>query len=600
MTRQWPFLCSAVLALGCLLSQPAPAAAQKVLRYAFPTAETGFDPARINDLYSRIVTPHIFESPYTYDHLARPYKVKLRTAAGMPEVSADFKVWTVKIRPGIYFAADPAFSGRKRELVAADYVYSFKRLFDPAVRSPWYSTMKEEGFVGLDELRQEALRNKKPFDYDRDIEGARALDRYTVQFKLRESRPRFIYALAASDIYGAVAREVVEHYGDRIMEHPVGTGPFILKQWRRSSFIALERNPNYREHYYDAEPNADDAEGQAWVARFKGRRLPMVDRVEVSIIEESQPRWLAFLDKQHDLSYIVPLDFANVAVPNGKLAPNLAKQGITMVRGVAADSTMTIFNMEDPVVGGYTPEKVALRRAIGLAYDVDREIRLVRRNQAVPAQGPLSPHTYGYDPEYRSENSEYDLAKARALLDLYGYVDRDGDGWRENPDGTPLTVELMSLPDQIYRQLGEVRKKAYDAIGVRLSIRIGQFAEQLKAARAGKFMTWTVGLTAASPDGQRALEVSYGPAAGGQNMSRFKLEAFDRLYEKMTALPDGPERKALFTEASKIVAAYQPYRYQVHRIITDLSHPWLIGYRRPLFWTDFWHYVDIDNDKVQP
>jgi ABC-type transport system substrate-binding protein len=587
-------LLTAVLAAGAFMA--AAAQPQKVLRYAFLTAETGFDPARINDLYSRIITPHIFESPYTYDHLARPYKLKPRTAAGMPEVSADYRVWTVRIQPGIYFTDDPAFKGRRRELVAADYVYSFKRLFDPAVKSPWYSTMKEEGLLGLEELRQQALKGNRPFDYDREIEGVRALDRYTVQFKLGGPRPRFVYVLAASDIYGAVAREVVEFYGENIMEHPVGTGPFTLKQWRRSSFIALERNPGYREHRYDAEPNADDAEGQALAAKFKGRRLPMVDRVEISIIEESQPRWLAFLDKQHDFLDRVPLEFSSIAVPNGKLAPNLAKQGITMARGVASDSTMTLFNMDDPVVGGYTPEKVALRRAIGLGYDTDREIRLVRRGQAVPAQSPVPPHTYGYDPEYRSENSQYDLAKARALLDMYGYVDRDGDGWRELPDGAPLTVELMSPTDQVYRQLNEVRKKAFDALGLRLTIRFGQWPELLKSARAGKYMTWTVGLSASSPDGQLALEASYGPATGGQNLSRFRLEAFDRLYERMKALPDGPERQALFAEANKLVVAYLPYKYHVHRVLTDLSQPWLSGYRRPLFWTEFWQYVDIDTE----
>src|SRR5262245_56930622 len=138
------------------------------------------------------------------------------------------------------------------------------------------------------------------------------------------------------------------------MEHPVGTGPFVLKQWRRSSFIALERNPTFREMTYDGEPNADDAEGQALLAKFKGRRLPMIDRVEVSIIDENQPRYLAFMQGELDLLDRVPLEFANIVVPNGKLAPNLAKRGIQLYRMVNADVTLSFFNMEDPVVGGYT------------------------------------------------------------------------------------------------------------------------------------------------------------------------------------------------------------------------------------------------------
>lgn len=341
---------------------PAPGGEPKVLRLAFSVAETTFDPAKIVDLYSRTITPHIFEGLYTYDHLARPAKIKPLTAAGMPEVSADFRTWTVKVRPGIYYASDPAFKGQRRELVAADYAYQFKRVVDPANKSPVVAGILETKFIGLAALRDDALKNKKPFDYDKPVEGLKVLDRYTIQFNLEEPRPRLLETLAASDLFGAVAREVVEFYGDKIGEHPVGTGPFRVAQWRRSSFIALERNPEFREMLYDAEPAPGDAEGQAILARFKGRRLPMVDRVEISVIEENQPRWLSFLNAQIDAlatsSGPLPLDFANVAMPGGKLAPNLAKRGIVGIRTVNADTGFTYFNMEDPVVGGYTPERV--------------------------------------------------------------------------------------------------------------------------------------------------------------------------------------------------------------------------------------------------
>jgi ABC-type transport system substrate-binding protein len=456
--------------------------------------------------------------------------------------------------------------------------------------------MRDDGLIGADALREEAINGKKAFDYDREIEGVRALDRYTIEFRLSGPRPRFLYSLAS---YGAVAREVVEAYGDKIMEHPVGTGPFVLKQWRRGSLIVLERNPTYREHRYDAEPNDDDAAGQALLAQFKGRRLPMIDRVEISVINETQPRWLSFLDRQVDLLQIVPLEFIDLAAPNGRLAPNLAKQGIGMLRQENPDTTLAVFNMEDPLVGGYSPEKIALRRAINLAYDVEREIRIVRRGQAVPAQASIAPYTYGFDANYRSENSEFNLARAKALLDIYGYVDRDGDGWRELPDGRPLVLEMASPPDLVYRQFNEVRKKGMDALGIRLNFRIGNWAEQLKSVRAGKFMLWQVGSSASSPDGQPALERSYGPAKGGANLARFELPAFDRIYERMKALPDGPERQALFAQANNLLVAYAPYKVNVHRILTDLHQPWLVGYRRPLFWQEFWQYVDIETPAAR-
>ena len=257
----------------------------RVLRYAFPIAETGFDPAQISDLYSRHVTAHVFETPLTFDHLARPYKLKLMTAAAMPTLSADFRTCIVKLKPGIYFADDAAFKGRRRELVAEDYVYSWKRFFDPRWKAPYVATWTVLQFVGMNEYREHVLKTKERFDYDRPIPGLRAIDRYTLEIRLAEPEPRFLYQLTTPDIAGAVAREVVEFYGDQIMEHPVGTGPFRLVEWRRSSRIVLERNPAYREVLWDAEPDAGDVAGQELVKRLRGRRLPLLDRVEISIIE---------------------------------------------------------------------------------------------------------------------------------------------------------------------------------------------------------------------------------------------------------------------------------------------------------------------------
>ena len=588
---------ASLLASGWARAQVPQAEGKRVLRYAFNTAETGFDPAKVFDLYSRIVTAHIFENLYNYDHLARPAKINPAIADGRAAHSADFRTWAVKIKRGIFFADDPAFKGKRRELTAADFVYAIKRFVDPANKSPAASGVLDAGLVGLAALRERALKDKKPFDYDTEIEGLRALDRHTVQYKLEQPRPRFVQSLLTShDLFGAVAREVVEAYGDDISAHPVGTGPFRLVQWRRSSLIVLEKNPAYREVFYDAEPAPDDAEGQAFVARFKGRRLPMIDRVEVSIIEESQPRWLGFLSGQ--LDYVsVPLEFANQALPGGKLAPNLARRGMQLRREIEADSAYTYFNMDDPVVGGYTPERVALRRAIGLAMNVPREIGVVRRNQAIPAQSPLMPHTSGYDPAFKSEMGDHDLIRAKALLDIYGYVDTNRDGFREQPDGQPLLLEFATQSDALSRTFDELLQRSMEAVGIRVRFVIGQWPEQLKQARAGKLMLWQLGGSAASLDGAESLQRFHSAQIGGQNMARFKHLRFDELYERLLVIEDGAERQALFREAKLIATAFMPYKFQIHRISNDLTQPWLIGHRRPLAWNDWWHLVDIDDSK---
>ncbi|MEP7297615.1 MAG: ABC transporter substrate-binding protein [Burkholderiales bacterium] len=578
------------LALGAHAEMPP----KKVLRYAFEVAETSLDPAKVNDLYSRTLTPHVFEGLYQYDHLARPIKIKPLTADGEPQMSADFRIWTIKVKPGTYFADDPAFKGQRRELVAQDYVYAFKRFADPANKSPVWSEVESTRLVGLNELRQAAIDGKRPFDYDREIDGVRALDRYTLQFRLAEPRPRFYEALAGSDLFGAVAREVIEFYGNEADSHPVGTGPFKLVQWRRSSFIAFERNPGYRERYYDAEPAADDAEGQALLARFKGRRLPMVDRVEISIIEEEQPRWLAFVNNEADLEFEMGFQFIPEAMPNGRVAPNLAKRGIKGYQNLEPTVYCAFFNMEDPVVGGYAAVNIALRRAIGLSFDNRTLIAYAYNYQGQVAQTPLIPHTLGFDPNYRSEFGVYDPARAKALLDLYGYVDRDGDGWREMPDGKPLVLKINMQTDQRSRKIAEMMDRNLRAVGIRSESIAAQWPENLKAARAGKLQMWTVGNQADAPDSIGALARYDSRQIGGQNMARFKMPAFDALYDRASAIPDGPERAALFAQAQKLALAYMPYKYTLNRVSTDMTQPWLIGYRHPVFWTDWWQYVDID------
>ena len=588
-----------VLRAGAHAGAPA-ASPKKVLRYAFEVAETGLDPVKLSDLYSRTLTPHIFEALYTYDHLARPVKYRPLTADGMPHISDDFRVWTIKIKPGIHFADDPAFKGPdgrkiRRELVAHDYVYALKRFADPAHLAPAWSGIEADNYLGLNELHKTALDQKKPFDYDREIEGVRALDRYTIRFTVKKPRPRLMETFAASDLFGAVAREVVEFYGDKIDEHPVGTGPFKLAEWRRSSFLAFERNPDFREMFYDAEPAADDPEGQAILARLRGRRLPMVDRVEISIVEEEQPRWLSFVNDEADFAYRVGYQFVNQAMPNGKVAPNLAKRGIRGYHVVEPASSYYIFNMEDATVGGYSPEKVALRRAIGLGLDSKLQINYAYSGLGAVAQSAVLPFTGARDPKYHSEYGEYDPARAQALLDLYGYKDRNGDGWREMPDGSPLVLRNSTQAQQRDRKLAEVFDRNMRTLGIRVESVIAQWPENLKAARAGKLQMWSLSISAAGPDAVGIYQLYDSHEIGGQNFARFKMPAVDVMYERLQLLPDGPDRLALFREIEKLCLAYMPYKFTLERLSLDMAQPQLVGYRRPVFWQDWWQFVDIDN-----
>jgi ABC-type transport system substrate-binding protein len=270
-----------------------------------------------------------------------------------------------------------------------------------------------------------------------------------------------------------------------------------------------------------------------------------------------------------------------------------------MAQEPGLDLTFAYFNMRDPLVGGYTPEKVALRRAISLGYNTRDEIAIVRKGQAIAAHTPYSPGVAGHDPNFRTSASEYSVPRARALLDVYGYVDRDGDGYRELPDGRPLVIENASTPSARDQQIDELWKRSMDDIGVRMTFRKAKWPDLLKEAYAGKLMMWKLGGAASSPDADTWLSSLYGPNAGLKgNIAQFRLDAYDRLYERARAMPDSPERTKLYQEMARLVVAYAPWKVNTHRVLTDLWHPWVIGFRRQPVQSDmFWKYIDIDNAK---
>ena len=565
----------------------------KVLRLALAGRENNFDPAQVSDVVSAALMGSLFDPLLTYDHLARPAKLKPNTAVALPEVNEDHTRFVLRIKPGIYFSDHPVFKGQKRELVAEDYVYSIKRYYDPATRSPTLFHYENAGLLGLPALRKRAIDEKKPFDYDTPVDGIRALDRYTLELRTARPAPRLPLVLANAAVSGALAREVVEIDPKTIGERPVGTGMFRLAEWKRGARIVLAKNPMHQHSVYEAEPNAGDAAGQALAAKFKGRQLPQLDRVEITFVEEAQPRWLSFLNHQIDMVQL-PNEFVTLAAPNGTVAPHLAKQGIALHREVATSTFYTYFNMDHPVTGGYTPEKVALRRALALSYDAQREIDLVRRGQGLPPQSILPPGLPGYDAQLKSEMSTHSIARAKALLDLYGYVDKNGDGWRDMPDGKPLVIEHHAETTQLSRELQGLWQKAFSAVGVKSEFRTAQWQENIKASRAGKLMMWNTGWVAALPDASYFIDVMYGPNKGMSNHSRMNLPALNALHEQQRALPDGPERFALVQQALKLGLAYMPMKATAHPINSWLTHAGVEGYVPHPFIRDYWRFMAVE------
>ena len=581
-------LATALLALG--LALPAAAAdPSKVIRDVFPVAETGFDPQAVHDLYSGTIVQALFETLYTYDYLARPAKVVPLAADGMPQVSDGGKTYVVKLKKGIHFASDPAFGSAKRELVAEDFVYSLKRLADPKIRSPW-AFLVEGKFEGLDEMIEEAKKGGK-FDYDRKLPGLQAVDRHTLRLKLKATDYNLPYVLAHEPT-SAVAREVIEKYAGvdgRAMANPVGTGPYRLEQWVRSSKIVLTANPDYRGFTWNFA-SADPADAKV-VAAMKGRKMPQVGRVEVAIIEEDQSRLLAFQNGELDIMNLEGPLAPNV-LDGDQLRPEFAKKGVQLSRIIDPEISYIYWNLQDPVVGGLAKEKIALRRAMAMSYPVQEDIKVIRNGQAVEAKFPIPAGVVGHQPGWQP-SIKYDPAGANALLDKFGYR-KGADGYRALPDGKPLVVRHSSRPDTAARQQDELVKKGYDAIGVRVEFHKDKFPELLKLEKQCKLQSRVASWIADYPDGDNFMQLLYGPNVFQSNNACAKIPEYDKLYEQSVRMPPGPARDKLFQDMARIVEAYAPWRLTISRYRNQLVQPRVQGYRRHPVLHSHWQYLDVE------
>lgn len=574
--------CAAMLPASAAPAPAAPAQPEKVLHMFLSTSETGLDPAAASDIATLSLLENLFDPLLRYDYLARPVQLRPNTATAMPEISADKRTYTFKIRPGIYFTPDPAFKGVKREVTAQDYVYSLTRLYDPSLKSPW-SYMFEGKIVGDEALKQR-------FSHDTPIAGLQALDRTTLRIRLKEPDNNFLFYMA-TPASGVVAREVIEAYPGQAGNHPVGTGPFMIGEWKRSDRIVLLANP-YSSAVFDAIPGKDP-EDQRIAAALQGKRLPRVDRVEVKIAEEFQGRMLGFLNSEYDYLEQVPESMTDMVIRNGQLKPELVQRGMQLSRFPVLQTYYMWMNMEDPLLGGYSPDRIALRRAISLAYNNAEDVALLKKGFAIKAESPLPPNVLGYDPAYRSP-VPYDPALANALLDRHGYGKRDAEGFRRAPDGKPLTLTMHSEATVSGRLRDELWRKCLNSIGLRVVFKSDKKTEIIKASRLGKVTMFESNWIADFPDGDNFYQLLYGPNAGRANYARFNLPAYNTRYEQARALTDGPARQQLYTEMNQLIHAYNPWVPLTHAVSADIRHPWLKNYKRhPVEFTS-WRYLDLD------
>ena len=536
---------------------------EKVLVTVNEAQIRGFDPARSEDIYSTREVAKVYEGLLEYHYLKRPYELVPNLAAALPEVSADGRVYTFKIKPGVYFQDNACFPGGKgRELVAKDFVYAIKRVADPRVQSPWFSTI-EDTIEGLDAWREKHA-DAAQIDYTVAVSGLQALDKHTLQFTLNKPWPQFPYILAMQFCY-AVPQEAVEHYGQEFLNHPVGTGPFTLKKFNpQLNKLVYHKNPTFRDKRFPSEAS----EAYQHLLADAGKKLPLVDKIITHILPEEQPRWLKFQQGKVDVIELSGDNIALEVVQDNALVPSLQAKGIQLFLEPEQSTGFFVFNNSHPLF----KDNEKLRQAISLAFDAQRYNELFHKGTAVNAQSIVPPGLVGYEKDYVNPYKTYDLAKARRLLAEAGY-----------PKGQGLPIITLDTNSRTkYKQQAEFFQKCMEKIGVRIKVVPNIFSELVNKMAQKKTMMHGLAWSADYPDAETFLQLLYKADRKVGTGANFNDESYNALYERAMRLQPSPERTALYQELNRMAAEKVPAVYTMHIAHPVLYHGWVKNY----LWSD--------------
>ncbi|WP_126445333.1 ABC transporter substrate-binding protein [Sulfuricystis multivorans] len=633
--------CFLLGACGPVWNDPYPAAerGQNILYTAFTERPKHLDPVQSYSEDEITFTAQIYEPPLQYHYLKRPYALIPATAVAVPQPSyldvqgnplpanADaaqiaFTDYVVEIKPGIRYQPHPAFAEQPadisafhtladfpnrgtRELVAEDYVYAIKRLAHPRLHSPILGLM-EEYIVGLHELAQSlqksAASERQGWLDLREfpLAGAVVIDRYRYRIRIKGKYPQFLYWLTMP-FFAPMPWEADRFHSQPGMAeknltldwYPIGTGPYMLTENNPNARMVLERNPNFRGETYPCEGEPGDRE--AGLLDDCGKPLPFIDKVVFTREKEQIPYWNKFLQGYYDASGIASDSFDQaVQVDTGgevSLTAEMRAQGIRLSTSVATSTFYMGFNMLDPLIGGDSPAARKIRQAIAIAIDQEEFISIFQNGRGIPAMSPIPPGIFGYREGRAGINPvvydwseagarRKDIAVARRLLAEAGWPDG-----RNAKTGEPLIINLDTTTTGVgAKSRIDWLNKQFQKLGVQLVVRSTDYNRFQEKVRKGAVQLFYFGWNADYPDPENFLFLLYGPQGkvkhGGENAANYANPEYDRLFERMRAMDNGPERQRIIDRMLAILHEDTPWVWGFHPKDYSLRHAWLLN-RKP-------------------
>lgn len=561
---------------GLLITLGSPAA---ILRTSAGGQVKTLDPVRADDLASRDLSALVYDTLVQYDYLRRPYTLKPSMLTGMPRVSAEFTRFEFELRDDLYFHDDPCFAGGvSRKVTAHDVKFSLLRFADVRMHSPVYWMFRNK-IAGLEEFRAATRRagTDEWAPYEMDIPGIKVLSSRKFVITLTKPDPRFLYMLAIPNA-GIVSRQAVRFYKSRIGQHPVGSGPFILKRWIHNLHLDFVRNPGYRTEYFPEAENPAD----------RKKKLPLLDAVYICQIRQPMTAWMMFLQGRLDLNAL-DKDNLDTMLSGNTLIPALKRRRVRLLSNPEFEIRYIGFNFADPKLRN----NLKLRQALSLSYNVSRRVAHAG-GQLIPVQCAIPPGVSGYDRNYRNPFAHYDLEKARQLLAEAGYP-----GGIDPETGKPLTLTFdQSGNDTAHRQMGELAVDDWRQLGINVISVLNSKPRFFEKLRQKRFQLFRLSWVGDYPDAENFLQLFYSGNAGSCNRTGFADAGFDRMFERSIKLPDSPERNRLYAEMAKLAAEKCAWIYEGIPVNAMLYHGFVENYRECDFAFVRWKYLNI-NDELR-
>ncbi len=552
------FLILAILVLGFSCTQSAHK--ENTISISIPQEISTLDPANCYDTVCYMPVAQVYETLYELEYLKRPYSLRPLLAEGMPELSRDRLKYTFKIKKGIkYHASDLVPAGR--EVKAQDFVTQIKRLaFLGSHSQGWW--LFDGKVKGLNDWRDKVQTDMDKFSVE-TVSGLYAPDDHTLVIELVRPYPQLMFALGLN-FASPVPEEAMKTLRNDLSMVTVGTGPYEIVSYNSTQEVTLKKNPNYITSTYPAE--GDRYAHESGLLKDAGAKLPFMENIKLIVIKEAQTDWLNFLKKKIDMINLTKDHYHVALTSEGKLKPEISKDKIQLQASPTLIYWWIAFNMKDPLFGN----NLNLRKAIAHGVNIDKYIELFTYNVAQKANSIYPPGLPGYSPSTELPY-KYDLTLAKEYLVKAGYPNGKG--------LPPITFDVRGT-DTRKRQMGEFIQQELRNLGMEITVRINSFPAFLEKSRSGELQFWQGGWVLDYPDAENVLQLlTTANLPPGPNSSQYSNAKYDKLFEELKGLDDGPHKSNLMAQMEVLVNNDLPWVMQYYSRNYILYHDYFKNFR---------------------